>query len=72
MRTAHSNPRGALILLVDDNQDGILARQSDLPPRKVTIVDRHRTYAHNDPSAAAPRNAFLKHLVPFLEGIGHR
>jgi len=47
-----------------------LARQSHLPPRKLTIVDRHRTYAHNDPSAAFPRNAFVKHLVPFLEAIG--
>jgi pimeloyl-ACP methyl ester carboxylesterase len=46
-----------------------LARQSHLPPRQVTIVDRHRTYAHNDPSAAAPRNAFLKHLLPFLADI---
>lgn len=48
-----------------------LARQSHLPPRDVTIVDRHNTYAHNDPNAASPKNAFLKHLVPFLEGIGH-
>jgi pimeloyl-ACP methyl ester carboxylesterase len=46
-----------------------LARQSDLPPREVEIVDRHRTYAHNDPSAASPRNAFVKHLVPFLKRI---
>ena len=48
-----------------------LARQSNLPPRDVTIVDRHRTYAHNDPSAAQPaRNTFIKHLIPFLQGIG--
>ena len=46
-----------------------LAHQSDLPPRKVTIVDRHSTYAHNDPNAAFPRNAFFKHLQPFLAGI---
>jgi hypothetical protein len=46
-----------------------LARQSDLPPRDVTVVDRHRTYAHNDPSAASPDNAFVKHLLPFLKGI---
>jgi CheY-like chemotaxis protein len=30
MRSTHSNPRQPLILLVDDNQDGILARQSVL------------------------------------------
>jgi hypothetical protein len=46
-----------------------LARQSHLPRGEVTIVDRHRTYAHNDPSAASPRNAFVKHLVGFLNGI---
>jgi hypothetical protein len=46
-----------------------LARQSDLPPGEVTIVDRHRTYAHNDPSAASPRNAFLNHVLRFLNGI---
>jgi len=37
----------------------------------VTIVNRAKTYAHNDPNAASPnRNAFLKHLIPFLDGIG--
>jgi hypothetical protein len=49
-----------------------LARQSDLPAREVEIVDRHRTYAHNDPSAAFPRNAFVKHLLPFLSAIRRR
>jgi pimeloyl-ACP methyl ester carboxylesterase len=49
-----------------------LARQSHLPKRDVTIVNKAKTYAHNDPSAASPnRNAFLKHLIPFLDGIGH-
>lgn len=46
-----------------------LARQSGLPPPEVEIVDRHRTYAHNDPSSASPRNAFVKHLLPFLSAI---
>ncbi len=47
-----------------------LARQSGEPKSELTLVDRHATYAHNDPNAAAPaRNAFLKHLVPFLAGI---
>jgi pimeloyl-ACP methyl ester carboxylesterase len=48
-----------------------LARQSNLPRRDTTITDRAKTYAHNDPNAASPsRNAFLKHLIPFLDGIG--
>ena len=48
-----------------------LARQSHLPKRDVTIVNKAKTYAHNDPNAASPgRNAFLKHLIPFLDGIG--
>ncbi len=34
------------------------------------LVDRSATYAHNDPSAAAPKvNAFLKRLIPFLNSI---
>jgi hypothetical protein len=49
-----------------------LARQSHLPKRDLTIVNKAKTYAHNDPNAAQPkRNAFVKHLIPFLEGIGH-
>jgi pimeloyl-ACP methyl ester carboxylesterase len=46
-----------------------LARQSDLAPDEVTIVDRRHAYAHNDPSAAFPKNAFVKHLIPFLASI---
>jgi hypothetical protein len=47
-----------------------LARQSGIPERNLTLVDRRATYAHNDPNSAAPkRNAFLKRLVPFLRGI---
>jgi hypothetical protein len=50
-----------------------LARQSRIPRRHVVLVDRHRTYAHNDPNSASPRrNAFLAHLMPFLRGIQHR
>jgi len=49
-----------------------LARQSHLPKHDVTIVNKAKTYAHNDPNAASPsRNDFLKHLIPFLDGIGH-
>ena len=37
----------------------------------MTIVDRHQTYAHNDPNSASPsRNVFLKHLIPFLHRVG--
>ena len=50
----------------------ILARQSGIPKRRLTLVDRSRTYSHNDPSSAAPRNAFVANLVPFLEKIGGR
>ena len=47
-----------------------LARQSKIPARQVLLVDRHSTYAHNDPNTAAPkRNVFLKKLIPFLRGI---
>ena len=47
-----------------------LARQSGIPRRRLTLVDRHTTYAHNDPSSASPkRNLFLKKLVPFLRRV---
>jgi pimeloyl-ACP methyl ester carboxylesterase len=47
-----------------------LARQSHIPLRNLTLIDRHSTYAHNDPAGASPaRNLFLKKLVPFLRGI---
>jgi pimeloyl-ACP methyl ester carboxylesterase len=47
-----------------------LAHQSHLPKRKLTLIDRHGTYAHNDPAGAFPKNVFLEHLVTFLNGIG--
>jgi hypothetical protein len=47
-----------------------LARRSGIPRRRLTLVDRHATYAHNDPNSARPgRNAFLRHLVPFLHAV---
>jgi hypothetical protein len=49
-----------------------LARQSGISPRALTLVDRHRTYAHNDPAGASPKNAFLDTLVPWLRGLGRR
>jgi pimeloyl-ACP methyl ester carboxylesterase len=50
-----------------------LARQSHIPASHLTLVDRHSTYAHNDPNTAEPsKNAFLKTLVPFLKGLTPR
>jgi pimeloyl-ACP methyl ester carboxylesterase len=45
----------------------LLATQSGIPARRVTLVDGSATYAHVDPLAAHPRNAFLDHLLPFLK-----
>ena len=49
-----------------------LARQSDIPRRNLTLVNRASTYAHNDPNSAAPRNAFVRTLVPVLRRIARR
>ncbi|WP_445151262.1 hypothetical protein [Baekduia sp. Peel2402] len=47
-----------------------LAQQSHVPSKDLTLLDRHTTYAHNDPNTAAPaKNEFLKRLVPWLKGI---
>jgi pimeloyl-ACP methyl ester carboxylesterase len=46
-----------------------LAEQSDIPKRNLTLVNREATYAHNDPNTAAPKNAFVNHLIPYLKGI---
>jgi hypothetical protein len=51
------------------NEAAALARQSHIPRRQVTLVDRHATYAHNDPIGAYPRNAFFSHLIPFLHAV---
>ena len=50
----------------------LLARQSDIPRRRLTLVDRAATYSHNDPSSAAPRNVFVDRLVPFLRRVAPR
>ncbi len=47
-----------------------LASQSRIPASHVTLVDRHNTYAHNDPAGASPTNDFLANLIPFLDRIG--
>lgn len=49
-----------------------LARQSHIPRRNLTLVNRASTYAHNDPAGASPRNDFLARLVPFLRRIAAR
>jgi pimeloyl-ACP methyl ester carboxylesterase len=47
-----------------------LASLAGIPRRNLKLVNRAATYAHNDPSAAAPKvNAFLKRLIPFLNSI---
>ncbi len=47
----------------------ILAGQSGIPARNLTLIDRHETYAHNDPNSASPQNDFVDGLVPFLAKI---
>jgi hypothetical protein len=44
----------------------LLASQSHIPLRNLTLIDRQRTYSHNDPAGAFPRNAFFSALIPFL------
>lgn len=46
-----------------------LAAQSRIPRRNLTLVNRQRTYAHNDPAGAYPRNAFFNYLVGFLRKV---
>jgi pimeloyl-ACP methyl ester carboxylesterase len=46
-----------------------LASQSGIPARRLTVVNRSSTYAHNDPNAAYPRNDFIARLLPFLARV---
>jgi len=46
-----------------------LARQSGIPANHLTLIDRHATYAHNDPAGAYPHNVFFSHLVTFLHRV---
>ncbi len=46
-----------------------LAAQSGIPRRNLTLVDRHTTYAHNDPAGAYPHNVFFADLLPFLRKV---
>jgi hypothetical protein len=47
----------------------LLAKQSHIPARNLTLINRQGTYAHNDPAGAFPRNVFFQHLVPFLKRV---
>jgi pimeloyl-ACP methyl ester carboxylesterase len=47
----------------------LLASQSSIPDRAVTLVDGSATYAHVDPLAAYPDNDFVSTLLPFLAKI---
>jgi len=47
----------------------ILAQQSGIPDANLTLIDRHETYAHNDPNSASPNNDFVDGLIPFLAQI---
>lgn len=49
----------------------VLADQSGIPDRRLTLVTRE-DYTHNDPNSAAPENEFLDRLVPFLGKVGKR
>ena len=55
-------------VLLDAQQ---LAKQSHIPKRNLVLINRHNTYAHNDPAGAFPNNVFFDHLVPFLSRITH-
>ncbi len=47
----------------------VLARQSGIPARNLTLINRQHTYAHNDPAGAYPNNVFFDELVPFLRRV---
>jgi hypothetical protein len=49
-----------------------LARQSRIPRSHLLLVNRHGTYAHNDPAAAYPHNAFFTNLIRFLGTVSRR
>ena len=49
-----------------------LAAQSGIPSSQLRLVNRAATYSHNDPNSAAPRNAFVNHLLPFLRSVQAR
>ena len=46
-----------------------LAEQSQIPRKRLTLVDRQSTYSHNDPNSAFPKNEFVSRLLGFLERV---
>jgi pimeloyl-ACP methyl ester carboxylesterase len=46
-----------------------LAAASDIPRRRLSLINRATTYAHNDPNSAHPKNAFVAKLLPFLRKV---
>jgi hypothetical protein len=46
-----------------------LARQSHIPMRNLTLLNRQSSYAHNDPAGAYPHNVFFTHLLTFLHRV---
>jgi pimeloyl-ACP methyl ester carboxylesterase len=57
---------GGQVILDEAKQ---LARQSGIPSSHLTLINRHSTYAHNDPNSAYPHNVFFGHLIPFLRKV---
>jgi pimeloyl-ACP methyl ester carboxylesterase len=47
----------------------LLAQQSNIPQKNLTLINRQSTYAHNDPAGAYPNNVFFQYLVPFLRKV---
>ena len=45
----------------------LLAGQSGIPQRRLTLVNGSATYAHVDPLSAYPQNDFVRNLLPFLK-----
>jgi pimeloyl-ACP methyl ester carboxylesterase len=49
----------------------LLAKQSHISSKRLTLVSRSATYAHIDPLSASPeKNDFVKTVVPFLKMVG--
>jgi pimeloyl-ACP methyl ester carboxylesterase len=60
---------GGRVILHEARQ---LAVQSHIPLTHLTLINRHHSYAHNDPNGAYPRNVFFAHLIPFLSKVAGR
>jgi pimeloyl-ACP methyl ester carboxylesterase len=73
----HSLPKSLLIYAFGAALGGprvltaatILAQQSRIPLKNLTLINRQSTYAHNDPAGAYPNNVFFSNLVPFLNKV---